>query len=126
MTVIKEVIEKKQEDKLKIGGKEMNKLRDYLLENYVDKDGDLIMIGLDFGDFDGNVYIGSMKVKGNLIQNYQTVEGDLFQDDQKVRGDLFQHSQEVEGDLWQDEQKVEGNLVQDEKKTKELLKWKGI
>lgn len=90
----------------------MKKLKDYLLENYVKENGDLDIRGLDLSDFDGDVYIGEMKVKGNLYQSSQKVEGYLYQDNQQVKGYLYQESQKVEGDLHQSYQEVEGNLRQ--------------
>ena len=68
---------------------------------------------LDFSCFDGDVYIGCMKVKKNLFQEEQFVNGDLFQNYQEVAGNLFQDKQDVQGDLWQDCQNVSGDLFQD-------------
>lgn len=90
----------------------MKKLKDYLLENYVKENGDLDIRGLDLSDFDGDVYIGEMKVKGNLSQSFQKVNGHLYQSSQKVKGYLYQDDQKVEGNLYQDYQKVEGDLRQ--------------
>src|SRR5690554_4787196 len=77
----------------------IDKLRDYLLENYVNEWGDLDLIGLDFSEFDGDILIGGMKVKGDLLQDYQKVQGDLFQGNQTVQGGLFQSRQKVQGNL---------------------------
>lgn len=98
-------------------------IKKWLLENCVDTNGDLILSGLDFSDFDGDVYISEMKVKNNLFQSYQTVGVNLcqnyqivgkvlYQYNQKVGQSLFQYLQEVGGNLYQDSQKVEGNLWQ--------------
>lgn len=67
-------------------------IRDWMLENCVDEDGNLDLEDLDFSNFDGDVYISWMKVKG-----------DLHQDNQKVDGNLFQNNQEVGLNLVQDE-----------------------
>ena len=56
-------------------------IKDWLLENAVDYNGDLDLTFLDFSDFDGNILMSGMKVRGHLFQDYQMVEGDLFQDD---------------------------------------------
>ena len=74
-------------------------LKVILLDNFVDKEGDLDLIGLDFSDFDGDIYIGYMKVKGNLEQSYQKVKGNLYQDCQEVGGNLLQECQKVQGEL---------------------------
>ena len=87
----------------------INELRDYLLENYVDRYGDLDISGLDFSEFDGDVYITAMKVKGDLYQNSHDVDGDLFQSWHEVKGDLFQSSHKVKGDLFQSSHKVKGD-----------------
>lgn len=81
--------------------KSKEELKKYLLENFIDEDGDLDLSNLDFSDFDGNVYICDMKVKKDLIQNYQIVNGDLIQSDQKVGGNLYQGFQQFGGNLYQ-------------------------
>ena len=43
--------------------KSKKEIRDWLLENCVDENGDLALMYLDFSDFEGNVYISYMKVK---------------------------------------------------------------
>lgn len=98
--------------------KSIKKIRDYLLENRVDDEGDLDLRELDFSDFKGDVYIERMKVKGNLFQGCQEVQGNLHQDLQKAQGDLIQDFQEVQGDLSQGYQKVQGDLVQGCQKVK--------
>ena len=80
------VLQKKERDEYM---KKIEDLRDYLLANYVDKDGDLFIRGLDFSDFDGNVYIIDMKVKRDLSQSGLEVEGKLIQSKQKVQGNLL-------------------------------------
>ena len=76
------------------------KIKEWLLRNAVDEDGDLNLSGLDFSDFAGDVYISEMKVKGDLLQGNQKVEGALVQSYQKVKGDLWQSYQKVGGDLY--------------------------
>lgn len=104
--------------------KTIKDLKDYLLENYVDENGDLSIRGLDFSDFDGDVVFSQFKVKGdlyqghhevggNLSQGYHEVKGELFQGFQEVEGDLYQTDHEVKGNLWQDRQEGEGRLWQD-------------
>lgn len=87
-------------------------IKKWLLENCVDKNGNLDLSGLDFSDFDGSVDISGMKVKKNLLQNKQQVEGCLYQRDQRVRFDLDQPCQQVERDLDQHGQDVGGDLMQ--------------
>ena len=102
--------------------KTINELRDYLLENYVNDIGDLDISCLDFSDFDGDVVLNGMKVKGSLHQDYQDVKGDLWQGNQKVGGDLTQSRQKVGGDLWQNGQKVDGTLWQGNQKVEGNLR----
>ena len=88
----------------------IDKLRDYLLENYVDGLGDLNLIGLDFSEFEGNVFLCNMKVKGDLFQDYQKVRGDLWQGGQEVGGDLWQSYSEIKGDYHCEDTKVGGEI----------------
>ena len=74
--------------------KTKREIKSWLLENCVDKYGDLNLTGLDFRDFDGNVLISGMKVKGNLLQCNQEVLGILCQYGQEVKGDFFDHKLE--------------------------------
>lgn len=87
-------------------------IKKWLLENCIDEKGNLDLSGLDFSDFDGAVFMDSMKVKNILIQSYQEVGRHLHQDHQKVGGWLDQGYQEVGDDLSQDHQKVGGDLYQ--------------
>ena len=92
--------------------KTIEEVRNYLLANRVDEYGDLMLSGLDFSDFDGNVFIESMKVKGSLLQSYHIVQGNLFQHEHEVKGNLSQSYHEVGGNLYQYSQEVKGNLYQ--------------
>ena len=94
-------------------------VRDWLLENRVGNSGDLDLMGLDFSNFSGDVYINAMKTHGSLIQSYQSVGGSLIQNNSKVlNGDLYQGSQDVSGNLYQSAQDVWGNLCQDYQRVK--------
>lgn len=77
-------------------------LKRIMLENFVNEHGNLDISGLDFSDFDGNVNISRIKVKGDLFQFNQDVGGHLFQSNQKVSRNLIQNSQKVIGELIQD------------------------
>lgn len=102
-----EIIDFKNIDfsKNKLTAKEITK---WILENCVDKSGNVILQDLDFGN--KNVYIHNLKTTGSLIQSNQKVGGDLMQGNQKVGGNLFQNCQKVGGDLIQANQIVSGNL----------------
>ena len=88
--------------------KKIEEIRDWLLKNAVDNDGDLYLNGLDLSDFDGNVYINYMKVKKKLYQDCQIVGGSLYQDCQNVGENLWQDNQIVGKDLMQQFQNVKG------------------
>ena len=92
--------------------KNKEEIKEWLLRNAVDEDGDLDLSGLDFSEFGGYVNISGMKVKGDLYQRDQEVKGDLIQNYQKVQGNLHQAAQEVKGNLHQGNQKVKGDLYQ--------------
>lgn len=79
--------------------KTTKEIRDWLLENAVDEEGDLMLDDLDFSDFAGNVYICDMKVQGDLNQSGQEVQGDLDQVSHKVQGDLYHGDSRYGGKL---------------------------
>ena len=74
--------------------KTKKEIKQWLLKNCVDRDGNLDLSSLDFSNFDGDIYISNMKVKNDLIQMYQIVGGDLYQCNQKVKNDLYQTTPE--------------------------------
>ena len=76
--------------------------KQWILDNCVDEYGNIDLSNLDFSDFEGNVFIGGMIVKKDLIQFCQQVKGDLIQSCQQVKGDLYQGCQIVEGNIVQD------------------------
>lgn len=90
----------------------INDLRDYMLEHFVDNNGNLDVCGLDFSDFNGDVYLSGMKVGRNLNQSDHTVRGYLIQSDHTVRGNLNQSDHTVGGYLIQMRHKVGGSLKQ--------------
>lgn len=96
--------------------KTIEEVRNWLLENRVDECGNLDLEGLDFSDFDGDVYISGMKVKGNLCQNSNEVQGDLYQSFNEVQGDLNQHNHEVHSNYCSKNIKVKGNIDFEEPK----------
>ena len=79
--------------------KDIVEIRDWLLENAVDEDGNLVLSDLDFSDFEGNVYIDDMKVKYYLSQSGHEVEGNLSQSYQKVKGNFHNVNNKYGGDL---------------------------
>lgn len=76
-------------------------LRDYMLEHFVDNNGNLDVCGLDFSNFEGNVYITELKCGGDLSQSGHKVNGDLYQCRHKVNGYLYQSGHEIDGHLFQ-------------------------
>ena len=81
--------------------KKREEIRSWLLENCVDENGMLDLMGLDFSGSKVDVDISHIKVSGDLYQDYQEVKGDLLQSSQTVKGDLWQNNQEVKGNLYQ-------------------------
>ena len=68
--------------------KNKEEIRDWLLNNCINENGSLDLSELDFSDFEVDIDISNMKVKGNLHQGNQEVKGDLIQNSQEVKGDL--------------------------------------
>lgn len=93
--------------------KTIKEIRDWLLKNATDDEGDLHLSCLDFSDFDGNVYIDNMRVKKNLFQNGQKVGKNLYQSGQEVVKDLYQDFQKVGEDFRN--HKLESNEYWEEK-----------
>ena len=96
-------------------------IRKWLLKNCIDGIGDLNLSGLDFSGFNGDVKISHMKVKRDLVSEYQNVGGSLFQGHQKVGKYLFQGGQIVGGHLKQNYQKVKGNIYQNNQSADRVL-----
>ena len=92
--------------------KTKTEIKEWLLDNAVDEDGDLMINDLDFSDFEGGVYISSMKVRGDLYQSNQEVQGSLYQSNHEVQGNLSQGSQEVKGNLHNKNSQYGGNLYE--------------
>ena len=92
--------------------KTIKELKEYLLENFVDEDGDLRLGDLDLSEFDGNVWADHWKVKRSLSQSNNKVGGYLYQGYNEVKGSLRHSWNKVEGDLYQANNKVEGSLDQ--------------
>lgn len=86
--------------------------KQYILENFRNDDGNIVICNVDLSDFDGDVYIDEWTVKNNLHQGHQMVGGDLYQSNQIVVGYLYQHVQTVGKDLWQNFQEVHQTLKQ--------------
>lgn len=76
------------------------KIRNWLLENATNDEGNLDLSCLDFSDFDGNVFINNMKVKRSLFQSRQEVGGDLLQNEQIVAENLDQSCQTVDKNFY--------------------------
>ena len=92
--------------------KTTEELRNYLLNNCVDEYGNLVLNDLDFSDFEGDVEINCMKVRGSLFQSRYVVKGSLFQHSQVVNGNLHQSRQEVQGNLYNENNKYGGRLFE--------------
>lgn len=69
-------------------------IKKWLLENCVNEYGKLDLSGLDFSDFDGDIYTFGMTVKKNLDQGFQEIGGDLNQSHQKVEGHIYKDWEE--------------------------------
>ena len=102
--------------------KTKEEIKEWLLNNCINENGILNLSGLDFSDFEVDIDISNMKVKGNLHQGNQEVKGDLSQNSQEVKGNLYQSFQEVEGNLYQRNQKVEGDLYQNSQEVEGYLR----
>ena len=94
--------------------------RDWLLENCVNKNGNLVISDIDLSKFKGNVILSGWKIGGNADLSFWEVKGDLDQSCQKVNGDLDQSCQTAEN-ITQHCQNVSKDLVS--QKLKEDEEW---
>lgn len=99
--------------------KTIEEIKNWLLKNAVNDEGDLYLVGLDLSDFDGNVFISSMKVKNDLFQSFQIVGKNLYQTFQNVGEDFYDHKLE-KNEYW-DESKF---YVARRKKLQKITKQK--
>lgn len=78
--------------------KSNEEIKKWLLENCVDSYGDLHLGDLDFTDFNGNIYLGKMKVKDDVIQGWQKVgvNGNIIQDELKCPSTRLDYEAEVD------------------------------
>ena len=104
------IVKTKGENKMK----NIIEIRDWLLENAVNKSGDLMLDKLDFSEFDGDIHIGYMRVKGNLHQHGHAIEGNLDQSFHEVQGSLFQNGHKVQDNLYQSNSTAQGSLLNED------------
>ena len=90
--------------------KKIEELKEYLLENFVDEKGNLVISGLDLSEFKGDIWREGWIVKGNLKQDSNKVGGDLEQYGNIVEGHLQQRSNKVKGNLYQGNNTLGGDL----------------
>ncbi len=81
----KELIEELKRHRLTI-----NDLRDIIVNNFTDRNHDVVIDDLDFSDVDGDVYIRYLKAPKNLYMCYESVGKDLYQHSQRVNYTIFQ------------------------------------
>lgn len=93
-------------------------IKQWILENCVDCNGNVNLSGLDFSNFDGNIYLNDMKVKNDLMMSCVTVGGDVYQCYYTVGESLWQSNHKVNGNINQEWQFVGGNLLQNNQKVK--------
>lgn len=77
--------------------KKINEIRDWLLDNAVDEKGNLVLVGLDFSNFNGNIDLRAIKAKGDVDVSYMDVGGNLAAEGKIVGGNLDQGYNVVSG-----------------------------
>ena len=106
--------------------RKLNELRDLLLENCLNENGDLVISDIDLSDFKGKVILKGWTVGGSVDLSHWEVNGDLKQSYQKVNGDLEQDSHTVNGDLYQSWQTAE-NIYQSYQTAENLYQgWQNV
>lgn len=97
-----------------------NELRNLLLKNCLDDNGDLVISDIDLSKFKGNVILKSWKVGGDVDLSFWEVKGNLYQNSQTVNGNLNQSCHIVKGDLDQSCQTAK-NIYQGSQKAENLF-----
>lgn len=92
--------------------KTKNEIKNWILENCINSNGNIDISNLDFSDFEGSIDRGWWKVQGNLSQSWNKVQGDLYQYNNVVQGNLLQDENRVQGDLHQSRNIINGDLIQ--------------
>lgn len=77
--------------------KTKEEIRDWLLNNCLDEEGNLILSNLDFSNFEGDVYMNGLKVKHSLHLNFQEIGGDVGQVGCTIAGRLYQKGNRING-----------------------------
>jgi len=77
-------------------------IRDWIIQHCKNKNGDIDLDGLDFSQFNGDVFIGHMKVKHDLHQGSQTAGSYILQSNQTAGSYIFQSNQTARWMLLQD------------------------
>ena len=60
--------------------KDIDDLRDLILDYFVNDEGDVDISDLDFNDFDGRIIINGIRTNSDLRQGNHKVKGHLFQE----------------------------------------------
>jgi hypothetical protein len=87
----------------------IKELQTIIEENFTDEKGVINIRGLEFNT---DVDMSDLKIKGTLFQRYQQITEDLWQEEQEIGNSLIQNHQEIGFCLDQDCQTVEGYLYQ--------------
>jgi len=93
-------------------------LVEIIKKEFKDKNGNINLKSLDFGEFDGTIDISGIKCRGNIIQEGHRNEGNILQWCHENNGDIYQGGHENKGDIYQDEHENKGDIFQGEHQNK--------
>ena len=74
-------------------------LVELLKKEFTNAKGNIDIYGLDFGEFEGNLNLGGMKLKGDIHQSLHKNKGDIYQSYHANKGHVFQDEHQNEGEV---------------------------
>ena len=83
-----------------------------LIDNFTDENGNLDLSNLNFGDFDGHIYINNMQAKRDILQDGHYTFGDIYQYSHENKGSIYQGSHVNQDDIYQSHHENTGNVAQ--------------
>lgn len=98
--------------------KSKEEIKKWLLENCVDDEG-LNLSGLDFSDFDGNVYFDGVKAKHSIVNSGQEAKY-IRNNHQKAKIDIYNHRQKA-SDIYNNHQEANNTIHSEDQRAVAII-----
>jgi len=83
-----------------------------LKKEFTNKEGNIDISGLDFGDFKGGIILNGIKSKGYIEQSLHSNKGYIYQCRHSNKGSIDQSDHSNKGNIEQSEHSNEGRIFQ--------------